>query len=86
MIPRLYPTSFGKGPLEKDRKVPRWRSTSCRRSHDLPGGLGKPVVGRRVTGEPLEPDMATRNAERPKGEKRELASRMLGNKHVRCAP
>src|SRR6266571_3974919 len=45
---------------------------SSRRSHDLPGGLGKPVVGRRVTGEPLEPDAATRNAERPKGEKREL--------------
>jgi hypothetical protein len=56
---------------------------SSRRSHDLPGGLGKPVVGRRVTGEPLEPDAATRNAERPKGEKRQLASRMLENKHVR---
>src|SRR5215472_593578 len=42
-----------------------------RRSNNLPGGLGKPVVGRRVTGEPLEPDTATRNAERPKGEKRE---------------
>ena len=27
---------------------------SSRRSYDLPGGLGKPVVGRRVTGEPLE--------------------------------
>src|SRR5215472_14022065 len=40
-----------------------------RRSNDLPGGLGKPVVGRRVTGEPLEPDTATRDAERPKGEK-----------------
>jgi hypothetical protein len=59
---------------------------SSRRSNDLPGGLGKPVVGRRVTGEPLEPDAATRNAERPKGEKRQLASRMLENKHVRCAP
>jgi hypothetical protein len=56
---------------------------SSRRSNDLPGGLGKPVVGRRVTGEPLEPDAATRNAERPKGEKRQLASRMLENKHVR---
>ena len=31
-----------------------------------------------MTGEPLEPDAATRNAERPKGEKRQLASRMLG--------
>jgi hypothetical protein len=39
----------------------------------------------RATGEPLEPDAATRNADRPKGEKRELASRMLGNKHVRFA-
>src|SRR5947209_18910267 len=47
--------------------------------------LGKPVVGPRVTGEPLEPDAATRNAERPKGEKRQLASRMLENKHVRFA-
>src|SRR5947209_14414336 len=45
--------------------------------------LGKPVVGPRVTGEPLEPDAATRNAQRPKGEKRQLASRMLENKHVR---
>src|SRR5215472_16812278 len=54
-----------------------------RRSNNLPGGLGKPVVGRRVTGEPLEPDTATRNAERPKGEKRKLASRLLGNLHGR---
>src|SRR5947209_14833098 len=45
--------------------------------------VGKPVVGPRVTGEPLEPDAATRNAQRPKGEKRQLASRMLENKHVR---
>src|SRR5215470_4230166 len=43
---------------------------SSRRSNGLPGGLGKPTVGRRVTGEPLKPDAATRNAERPKGEKR----------------
>jgi|GEM_PF-4733449 len=56
---------------------------SSRRSDDLPGGLGKPVVGRRVTGEPLEPDAATRNAERPKGEKRELASRLPGNSYGR---
>src|SRR5579862_7987639 len=56
---------------------------SSRRSNDLPGGLGKPAVGRRVTGEPLEPDTATRNAERPKGEKRKLASRLLGNLHGR---
>jgi hypothetical protein len=34
-------------------------------------------------GEPLEPDAATRNAERPKGEKRKLASQMLRNKLVR---
>src|SRR2546421_3789893 len=40
--------------------------------------LGKPVVGPRATGEPLEPDAAARNAQRPKGEKRQLASRMLG--------
>jgi len=32
----------------------------------------------RATGEPLEPDTATRNADRPKGEERQLASRMLG--------
>ena len=56
---------------------------SSRRSDDLPGGLGKPVVGRRVTGEPLEPDAATRNADRPKGEKRELASRLPGNSYGR---
>src|SRR6266487_3479958 len=58
---------------------------SSRRSDDLPGGLGKPVIGRRVTGEPLEPDAATRNAERPKGEKRELASRLPGNSYGRFA-
>jgi hypothetical protein len=57
-----------------------------RRSHDLPGGLGNPVVGRRATGEPLEPDAATRNAQRPKGEKRQLASRLPGNSYGRCAP
>src|SRR5215472_18890859 len=54
-----------------------------RRSDDLPGRLGKPTVGRRVTGEPLKPDAATRDAERPKGEKRKLASRLLGNLHGR---
>jgi hypothetical protein len=32
----------------------------------------------RAAGEPLEPDTATRNADRPKGEGRQLASRMLG--------
>ena len=58
---------------------------SSRRSDDLKGGLGKPVVGRRVTGEPLEPDAATRNAERPKGEKRQLASRLPGNSYGRFA-
>jgi len=58
---------------------------SHRRSHDLPGGLGKPVVERRVTGEPLEPDAATRNAERPKGKKRKLASRLPGNSYGRFA-
>ena len=58
---------------------------SSRRSYDLPGGLGKPVVRRRVTGEPLEPDAATRNAERPKGEKRQLASRLPGNSYGRFA-
>src|SRR5260370_31840463 len=65
-------------------RVSRGRSnrSSCRNT-DLPGGLGKPVVGRRVTGEPLEPDAATRNAERPKGEKRELASRLPGNSYGR---
>src|SRR5215472_10841217 len=58
---------------------------SSRRSDDPPGGLGKPVVGRRVTGEPLEPDAATRNAERPKGEKRKRARRLLGNLHGRIS-
>jgi hypothetical protein len=63
---------------------PRGRShRRSRRSDDLPGGLGNPVVGRRVTGEPLEPDAVTRNVQRPKGEKRQLASRMLGSKHIR---
>ena len=56
---------------------------SSRRSDDLPGSLGKPVVGPRVAGEQLEPDAATRDAERPKGEKRKLASRLLGNVHGR---
>src|SRR5215472_2300095 len=52
-------------------RAPRGQShRSSRRSNDLPGRVGKPTVGRRVTGEPLEPDAATRNAERPKGEKR----------------
>src|SRR5260370_29781279 len=51
---------------------------SHRRSHDLPGSRGKLCTGRRATGEPLEPDTATRNADRPKGEERQLASRMLG--------
>src|SRR5260221_12882671 len=51
---------------------------SSRRSHDLPGSRGKLCTGRRATGEPLEPDTATRNADRPKGEERQLASRMLG--------
>src|SRR5215470_13216808 len=64
------------------------RGRSClshRRSYDLPGSRGKLCPGRRATGEPLDPDATTRNAERSKGEKRELASRMLGNKHVRFA-
>jgi hypothetical protein len=39
----------------------------------------------RVTGEPLKPDAATRNAERPKGEKRQLASRLPGNSYGRFA-
>ena len=65
-------------------RPPRGQShRRSRRSDDPPGGLGKPAVGRRVTGEPLEPDTATRNAERPKGEKRKLASRLLGNVHGR---
>jgi hypothetical protein len=58
---------------------------SSRRSDDLPRRLGKPVVGPRVTGEPLEPDAATRNAERPKGEERKLASRLPGNSYGRFA-
>ena len=38
-----------------------------------------------MTGEPLEPEAATRNAERPKGEKRKLASRLPGNSYGRFA-
>ena len=55
---------------------------SSRRSDDLPRSRGKLCTGRRATGEPLEPDTATRDAERPKGEKRELESGMPGNSHV----
>ena len=66
----------GRPPGERSRH-------SSRRSHDLPGSRGKLCTGRRATGELLEPDTATRNAERPKGEKRELESRMPGNSHVR---
>src|SRR5262249_9504721 len=38
---------------------------------------------RRVTGEPLKPDTATRDAERPKGEKRKRARRLSGNSYGR---
>ena len=55
---------------------------SRRRSDDLPGNRGKLCTGRRATGEPLKPDTATRDAERPKGEKRELESGMPGTSHV----
>jgi hypothetical protein len=48
---------------------------------NTPGG--KFCIGRMAIGEPLEPDADTRNAERPKREKRKLASQMLGNKLVR---
>jgi hypothetical protein len=51
---------------------------TSRRSNDLPGRTRRSSTGQRAIGEPLEPDAATRNAERPKGEKRQLASRMLG--------
>jgi len=78
---RLIVTEHG---IPFQARASRGRShRSSRRSDDLPGGLGKPVVGRRVTGEPLEPDAATRNAQRPKGEKRELASRLPGNSYGR---
>src|SRR5258707_15021922 len=80
---RLIATEHG---IPCQARALRGRSRrSSRRSHDLPGGLGKPVVGPRVTGEPLEPDAATRNAERPKGEKRQLASRLPGNSYGRFA-
>jgi len=61
------------------------RHRSRRRRDDLPSRLGKPGVGRRVTGEPLEPAAATRNAQRPKGEKRKPASRLPGNSYGRFA-
>jgi hypothetical protein len=80
---RLLVTEHG---IPSQARASRGQShRSSRRSHDLPGGLGKPVVGRRVTGELLEPDAATRNAERPKGEKRQLASRLPGNSYGRFA-
>jgi hypothetical protein len=78
---RLVVTEHG---IPYQTRVSRGRShRSSRRSDDLPGGLGKPVVGRRVTGEPLKPDAATRDADRPKEEKRELASRLPGNSYGR---
>jgi hypothetical protein len=64
-MPRKWPVTFGKGPLEKGRacdttrivpgrsehtSVPRWRPTSSRRSNDLPGSLGKPGTGEREAG------------------------------------
>src|SRR5215469_9292904 len=80
---RLVVTEHG---IPYQTRVSRGRShRSSRRSDDLPGGLGKPVVGPRVTGEPLEPDAATRNAQRPQGEKRKLASRLPGNSYGRFA-
>src|SRR5260370_15043914 len=56
---------------------------SHRRSHALPGSRGKLCTGRSATGEPLEPDTAKRNADRPTKQNPELASRKLENKHVR---
>ncbi len=82
-LERLIVTEHG---IPYQARASRGRShRSSRRSHDLPGRLGKPVVGPRVTGEPLEPDAATRNAQRPKGEKRQLASRLPGNSYGRFA-
>src|SRR5258708_34557208 len=73
---RLIATEHG---IPCEARASRGRSRrSSRRSHDLPGSRGKLCTGRRATGEPLEPDTATRNADRPKGEERQLASRMLG--------
>jgi hypothetical protein len=84
------PTLRSRRPIATEHGIPyqaraSWGRShrSSRRSHDLPGRLGKPVVGRRAIGEPLEPETATRTADKPKGEKRQLASRMLENKHVR---
>src|SRR6266516_2958855 len=71
-VVREAPTLRSRRLIVTEHGIPYQARASWGRSHDLPGGLGKPVVGRRVTGEPLEPDAATRNAERPKGEKREL--------------
>ena len=80
---RLIVTEHG---IPYQARASRGRShLSHRRSDDLPGRLGKLVIGRRVTGEPLEPDAATRNAERPKGKKRKLASRLPGNSYGRFA-
>src|SRR6266851_4185433 len=76
---------FGKVAITQNSGWCQRSHHSSRRSHDLPGGLGKPVVGPRVTGEPLKPDAATRNAERPKGEKRKLASRLPGDSYSRFA-
>src|SRR5258708_19640059 len=71
---RLIVTEHG---IPYQARASRGRShRSSRRSDDLPGGLGKLVIGRRVTGEPLEPDAPTRNADRPKGENRKPASHL----------
>ena len=83
------PTLRSKRLIVTERGIPcqaraLWEQSrhSSRRSDDLPGSRGKLCTGRRATGEPLEPDTATRNAERLKGEKRELESGMPGNSHV----
>ncbi len=82
-VVREAPTLRSRRLIVTEHGIPYQARASWGRSHDLPGGLGKPVVGRKVTGEPLEPDAATRNAERPKGEKRQLASRLPGNSYGR---
>ena len=77
----------------KNERRDSWRAGRIETVHVRFGGEGLVFLGNqdpasyptRVTGEPLEPDAATRNAKRPKGEKRKLASRLPGNSYGRFA-
>src|SRR6266566_1040469 len=74
--------------------TPAYPIPKGRRNSSMPRKRGKSesvvasdsrVPRTRVRARLPEPDAATRNAERPKGEKRELASRLPGNSYSRFA-